>query len=106
VVAHIDLQNIVVGDQVAGEDAQVIQAAKQTVDQDDGELLCGFCADCARLFNFMAKFFFRSVGLGYYVGHSAIRLQDPELSEFYRHPGLTLSAVGICPYNPNDLYSE
>ncbi|SNU34538.1 conserved hypothetical protein [Klebsiella grimontii] len=22
--------------------------------------------------------FFRSVGLGYYVGHSAIRLQDPE----------------------------
>ncbi|WP_221885230.1 hypothetical protein, partial [Acinetobacter baumannii] len=23
--------------------------------------------------------FFRSVGLGYYVGHSAIRLQDPEV---------------------------
>jgi hypothetical protein len=39
--------------------------------------------------------FFRFVGLGYYVGHSAIRLQDPEFSEFYRHPGLTLSAVGI-----------
>jgi macrodomain Ter protein organizer (MatP/YcbG family) len=58
VVAHIDLQNIVVGDQVAGEDAQVVQAAKQTVDQTIGELLCGFCADCARLFNFMAKFFF------------------------------------------------
>jgi hypothetical protein len=35
VVAHIDLQNIVVGDQVAGEDAQVVQAAKQTVDQHD-----------------------------------------------------------------------
>lgn len=29
-----------------------------------------------------------------------------KLSEFYRHPGLTLSAVGICTYNPNDLYSE
>lgn len=29
-----------------------------------------------------------------------------KFSEFYRHPGLTLSAVGICTYNPNDLYSE
>ena len=35
VVAHIDLHNIVVGDQVAGEDAQVVQATKQTVDQHD-----------------------------------------------------------------------
>ena len=35
VVAHINLQNIVVVHQVAGEDAQVVQAAKQTVDQHD-----------------------------------------------------------------------
>ncbi|VTN15034.1 Uncharacterised protein [Raoultella terrigena] len=35
VIAHIDLQDIVVGDQVACEDTQVIKAAKQTVNQDD-----------------------------------------------------------------------
>lgn len=35
VVAHIDLHNIVVGDQVAGEDARGCRAAKQTVDQHD-----------------------------------------------------------------------
>lgn len=32
--------------------------------------------------------------------------KDPVYSDFCRHPGLTLSAVGISPYNPNDLYSD
>lgn len=35
VVAHINLQNIVVVHQVAGEDAQVVETTKQTVNQDN-----------------------------------------------------------------------
>lgn len=62
VVAHIDLHNIVVGDQVAGEDARAVQLPNRPWTSTIGEWLCGFCADCARLFNFMAKFFFAPSG--------------------------------------------
>ncbi len=104
-IAHIDLNNVVIGHQIARQYAEVVQAAKQTMNENDGELLCRFCADCARMFNFMAKFFFRSVGLGYYVDHSATGLQPLRFTPSFCQPGLTLSAVGICSYNPNDLYS-
>ncbi|MNN65844.1 hypothetical protein D3C81_1813760 [compost metagenome] len=38
VITHIDLQNIVVGNQIPGEDPEVIQATKKTVNQDDGRI--------------------------------------------------------------------
>ncbi|HCC11376.1 MAG TPA: hypothetical protein DEQ39_10925 [Atlantibacter hermannii] len=49
--------------------------------------------------------FFAGDRLGYHVEHSAARGQDPVKSDFCRLPGLTLSAVGVCSYTPNDLYS-
>ena len=48
-VTHIDLDDIVVGDQVARQDAEIIQTAKQAVDEDDGgiivQVLCRLRSD-------------------------------------------------------------
>ena len=34
-VSHVDLDNIAIENQIAGEDPKIIQAAKKAVDQDD-----------------------------------------------------------------------
>ena len=39
VIAHINLKNIVVGNQIARQHAQVIQAAKKPVNQYDGRII-------------------------------------------------------------------
>lgn len=70
VVTHVDLNDIVIGKQVAGENAEVIQAAEQTVDGRWGIIVQVLCSLRSK-FNFIAKFFFsRIVGLGYHVEHS------------------------------------
>lgn len=48
-VAHINLNDIVIGHQVARQHAEVVQAAKQTVNEDDGriivQVLCSLRSD-------------------------------------------------------------
>jgi ribosomal protein L19 len=38
-VTHINLQDIVIGDQIPRQHAKVIQAAKQTVNQNNGRII-------------------------------------------------------------------
>lgn len=73
-IAHIDLNNVVIGHQIARQYAEVVQAAKQTMNENDGGIIVQVCADCARML-IHGKVLFRSVGLGYYVDHSATGLQ-------------------------------
>ncbi len=63
--------------QIASQYAKVVEAAKQTVDKNDGRIivlvLCSLRADI----QFHGKvLFFRVVGLGYYVDHCATGLQQ------------------------------
>jgi len=38
-VTHVDLEDIVIGNQVAGQDTQIIEAAEQAVDENDGRII-------------------------------------------------------------------
>ncbi len=75
------------------------------MDKNDGRILCWFCAVCARIFNFMAKFFFRVVGLGYYVDHCATGLQQIGLFRVFLQARLDAIRCRDLLYTPGDLYS-
>ncbi|VFS82534.1 Uncharacterised protein [Salmonella enterica subsp. enterica] len=48
-IAHIDLNNVVIGHQIARQYAEVVQAAKQTMNENDGgiivQVLCRLRSD-------------------------------------------------------------
>ncbi len=46
------------------------------MDKNDGRIIVLVLAVCARIFNFMAKFFFSRCRVGYYVDHCATGLQQ------------------------------
>lgn len=70
------LDDIVIVYQIASQYAKVVEAAKQTMDKNDGRIivlvLCSLRADI----QFHGKVLFRVVGLGYYVDHCATGLQQ------------------------------
>ncbi|STF87748.1 negative modulator of initiation of replication [Escherichia coli] len=106
-VTHINLDDIVIVYQIASQYAKVVEAAKQTMDKNDGRIIVLVLCSFARGYSISwQSSFFRVVGLGYYVDHCATGLQQIRfIPSFSGKPGLTLSAAGIYSYTPGDLYS-
>ncbi len=75
------------------------------MDKNDGRIIVLFCAVCARIFNFMAKFFFSRCGLGYYVDHCATGLQQIRFIRVFLQARLDAIRCRDLFIYSGDLYS-
>ncbi len=96
-IAHIDLNTVVIGHRIARQYAEVVQSAKTDHERERWGIITGFVQIPLGCLISWQSSFFALVGLGYYVDHSADRAALLRFTRVFCQPGRHPLLLGFVP---------